>query len=137
MGRLFAEAFTEPLREPAEAPPQPRYDETLGMSVLPDGHPFVERVGVGETQTSTKAVGEHDDRDEEVTITEATGEIDAWRVGKEGTHTAVRGEADDWASTRKGSETQTFVDAEGDDWAVLSQLDTQTRVRNEADDWTG
>ncbi len=137
MSRLFAEAFAETLQEPVEAPPEHRYDETLGMSVLLDGRPFVEHVSVGETQTSTKAIGESDDRDEDVTITEATGEIDTWRVAKEGTHTAVRGEADDWASTRRGSETQTFADAEGDDWAIFSHLETQTRVRNESDDWPG
>lgn len=133
--RLFAEAFAESLQEPASDASELRYDEHLSVSVLPDGRVFVEHASTGETNTVTKAVGEQDDRDETTTITEADAETDTWRACMDGTHTAVKAEADDWATTRKGSETVTFVEAEGDDWVAGGDLDTQTRVRSEADDW--
>lgn len=136
MSLLFAEAFAEALQEPASESPEHRYDETLALSVLPDGRFFIDHARLGETQTATKAAGEQDDRDEDTTITEANAEGDTWRAATlDGTHTAVKGEADDWASTRKGAETATFVQAEGDDWAGSPQLDTGTRVRGEVDDW--
>jgi hypothetical protein len=115
MPTLFAEAFAEALLHPEQLRPEYRYDEDLGLSVLPDGRVFVEHAGAGETQTVTKATGEQDDRDEETTVTEADGETDTWRTVMEATHTAV--------------------DAEADDWAVPPRLDTNTRVRGEADDW--
>lgn len=52
------------------------------------------------------------------------------------TGTKVRGEADDWAATRRDTETITLVQSEGVDWSPLPQLDTQTRIRSEADDWS-
>lgn len=133
MTRLFAEAFAEPLQEPAHDAPEHCYDETLALSVLPDGRFFVEQASAGETQTVTKAAGEQDDRDDDTGI----ANTDTWRMSVDGTQTAVKAEADDWATTRKDSETITLVQAEGDDWAALPRLGTHTRVRNEADDWAG
>jgi hypothetical protein len=136
MPRLVAEAFAEPLQEPAHLTPDDRYDEALALSVLPDGRVFVEHASAPETQTVTKTIGQQDDRHETRPSPRLTpSETDTWRTVMQGTHTAVEAEADDWASTRKGTETITFVDAEGDDWTALPQLDTHTRVRNEADDW--
>jgi hypothetical protein len=134
MSHLFAEAFAEPLQDPTRPPVEHRYDEALGLSVLPDGRVFVEHASVGETQTGTKAMGEQDDQDP-TTITEADAEVDTWRVAMDGTHTAVKAEADDWASTRKGTETVTFVQNEADDLTASPHLDTSTRVRGEVDDW--
>src|SRR4051794_10432442 len=128
MSHLFAEAFAERLKEPTRPPVEHRYDEALGLSVLPDGRVFVENSSVGETQTGTKAVGEQDDQDA-TTITEANAEVDTWRVVMEGRNTAVK--ADAWASTRKGTETVTFVENEADDVTASPHLDTSTRVRGE------
>lgn len=135
MVELFAEAFLESLQEPDHQEPEHRYDEDRSLCVLADGRVYVEHAAVGDTQTSTKAVGEHDDRDDDI-ITEVRGEGDLFSVAADGTHTAIRGEADDWAATRKDTETVTLVDSEGIDWAPLPQLDTLTRIRAEADDWS-
>lgn len=132
---LFAEAFAEPLQDSPRAPTEHRYDETLGLSVLTDGRVFVEHATVGETQTGTKAVGEQDDQDP-TTITHANAEVDTWRVAMHGTHTAVKAEADDWASLGRSSDTVTKVKGEVDDWAASPHLDTSTRIRSEVDDWT-
>ncbi len=115
MIELFAEAFTEPLQEPECARAAYCYDEALALNVLPDGRTAVEHASAGQTQTVTKASGEHDDRDEDTTITEAEAETDTWWTAMTGTHTAVKAEADDFAS--------------------LPRLDTITRVSREADDW--
>jgi hypothetical protein len=135
MAELFAEAFLESLEEPERQEPEHRYDEDLSLCVLADGRAYVEHAAVGDTQTSTKAVGEHDDRDDDI-ITEVRGETDAFTVADGGTHTAIRGEADDWAATRRDTETITLVQSEGIDWSPLPQLDTVTRIRAEADDWS-
>ncbi len=135
MPKLFAEAFLEALQQPERQEPEHYYDEDRSLYVLADGRVYVEHAVVGDTQTSTKTVGEHDDRDDEM-ITEVRGETDAFGVAASGTHTAIRGEADDWAATRKGTETITLVESEGVDWTALPQLDTLTRVRAEADDWS-
>jgi hypothetical protein len=134
MSHLFAEAFAEPLQDPTRPPVEHRYDEALGLSVLADGRVFVEHASIGETQTGTKAVGEQDDEDP-TTISQTDAQVDNWRGAIDGTHTAVKAEADDWASTRGDNETVTLVRGEGDDWASSSQLDTSTRVRGEVDDW--
>jgi hypothetical protein len=135
MVKLFAEAFFEPLQEPDHEEPEHRYDEDRSLCVLGDGSVYVERATVADTQTSTRAAGEQDDRDDEM-ITEVRGEPDAFNVAADGIYTAVGCEADDWAATRRETETITLVNSEGIDWAPLPQLDTLTRVRAEADAWS-
>lgn len=66
----------------------------------------------------------------------ADGRVYVEHAAGDGTHTAVRGEADDWAATRRDTETITLVQSEGVDWSALPQLDTITHIRAEADDWS-
>lgn len=134
MAKLFAEAFLESLQEPDYNEPEHLYDEDRSLCVLADGRVYVERTSVG-THTLTKVDGERDDRDDHSTA-EARHDTDAFSVPSDGTHTAVRGEADDWAATRKDTETITLVNSEGIDWAPVPQFDTITRIRSEADDWS-
>ena len=132
MAHLFAEAFAEPLLDPTGDAIEHRYDEALGLSVLRDGRVFVEHADFGQTQTGTKATGEHDDEDP---VEPTSTDVKAALKMADSTHTAVKAEADDWTLARVGSETVTKVKAETDDWSISTGLDTHTRVRGEADDW--
>jgi hypothetical protein len=133
MDQLFAEAFSEPAQDPVGPTVEYRYDEALSLAVLRDGRAYVEHAHAGETQTVTKVTGERDDDDRPRGV---PAETQAGIANADtGTHTAVRGEADDWAATGRETETVTLVRAEGIDWAAAPELDTVTRVRREADDW--
>ncbi len=61
MVEFFAEAVLESPQE-QERRERHRYAEDLSLCVLADGRVYAEHAAVGDTQTSTKVAGEHDDR---------------------------------------------------------------------------
>jgi hypothetical protein len=139
MTQLFAQAFLVPLLPADGEEPVLRYDEERALTVLPDGRPFIEASGVGETVTLTKMRSEADDYDQasddarrqpELLVGTETRRVPAEQEDFERrsflssmTKTEVRAEPDDEDRDARGDEgffnlattTSTFVRAEAED----------------------
>jgi hypothetical protein len=126
VARLFAEAFSVPLLPSDGTEPELRYDEERALNVLPDGRPFIEVGRAGGTETLTEVRSEADDYDE-------SGHDDEVALT---TVTKVASERDDVTRAHLGTQTETRVPGEKDDFARGAFLGTmtETSVSREPDD---